>query len=429
MRVARFSGCVGLLLSFAILAISSADDKKAAQRKPASTPEEAVKQLSAAVKADDADAMKALITKESRKDFDDNAALVGQGRTVPVPESLKLLPATTGYLVMDDVPGGMIAIQLPSLQKTVLRSTAPPKPDEFSHVHALSGPDQEGRIAYIEDHFFVAKKKDQRHLLKTIRIDGTQDTELFSRPGNAMWATSAAGRGEIGSHLALSPLQGRVAFLSETTSVQMPSALLNLGTVEIWDVNKKTGRKTSIKALDDVMAWFPDGNRLAYAKLVDPKAVAGSDLETDDFGKSFRSWDKVPAVFVWDVAAGTESFLHVGWSPVVSFDGRFVLVSDMERAWKRVDVATGKSSVVTWQGIEWHYPIAYPANDVVLSWFPQTKGSKIKYTEGLSWLPGSRPFQTLKLARLNSNEFQTVIPYIHPRTLVSFGEVRKKPKQ
>jgi hypothetical protein len=64
----------------------------------------------------------------------------------------------------------------------------------------MSGPDTEERIAYIEDHFFVANEKNRRDLLKTIRLDGTNDTELFSRPGDAMWATSG-GRGEIGDDL------------------------------------------------------------------------------------------------------------------------------------------------------------------------------------------------------------------------------------
>src|SRR5205807_755765 len=145
-------------------------------------------------------------------------------------------------------------------------------------IHALSGPDADGRIAYIEDHFFVANETDRRHLLKTIKLDGTQDTELFSRLGNAMWAATPAGHGEIGHHLALAPVHGRVAFLSGLSSVQMPSAYLHVGSVEIWDVDKKAGRKRDIRALDEGLAWFPDGKRLAYVKLVDPKATPGLKL-------------------------------------------------------------------------------------------------------------------------------------------------------
>jgi hypothetical protein len=243
-----------------------------------------------------------------------------------------------------------------------------------------------------------------------------------------MWATSV-GHGEIGKDLALSPMQGQVAFLSELVSVQMPSALLHVGLLEIWDVAKKTGSKPGIKALDDRLAWFPDGKRLAYAKLVKPNAPAGSIPVADAFGKTFRDWEKVPAVFVWDLAAGTESFLHVGWRPVVSHDGRSVLVSDLESTYKQVDVATGKASTVTWRGIVWPGAIASPAKDVVLSWCYPTQGLKIKYTTNNSPLRGPKQMLTLKLARLNSAEFQTVVPYLDPRWKVSFGEVQNNLKE
>ena len=51
-------------------------------------------------------------------------------------------------------------------------------------IHALSGPDIEGRIAYIEDHFFVANQKNRRHVLKTIRLDGTNAQGTRSERGN-----------------------------------------------------------------------------------------------------------------------------------------------------------------------------------------------------------------------------------------------------
>ena len=192
-----------------------------------------------------------------------------------------------------------------------------------------------------------------------------------------------------------------MAFLSGLAHVQMPSAYLQRGTVEIWDVEKKTRTKASFKALEG-LAWFPDGKRLAYVKLIDPKAAAApADPPTDSFGKSFKGWDKVPAVFIRDVDAETESFLHVGWHPVVSFDGQSVLVSDMENAWKRVDVATGKSIAATWPGV-WT-PIAMPTRDVVLSLCLPTKGAKVRFTEHNSPLVGPKEMLSLKLARVNAD--------------------------
>jgi len=214
-----------------------------------------------------------------------------------------------------------------------------------------------------------------------------------------------------------------VAFLSGLVSVQMPSAALNVGSVEIWDVETRSRTKNSFKALEG-LAWFPDGKRLAYVKFIDPKVAAASDLQTDFLGKSFQGWNKVPAVFMRDVDAETEAFLHVGWHPVVSVDGQSVLVSDNQNAWKRVDVVTGKSINATWPGL-W-MPIASPTKDVVLSLCLPTKGANLRFTEHNSLLVGPKEMLSLKLAKVNAVGFQTVVPYIDPRAYVSFGQVRQE---
>jgi hypothetical protein len=347
-----------------------------------------------------------------------------EAETVPGPESDKLLPATTGYTLFvfgrdrpqGIVDGDIVAVELPTLKDTVVRPRPARNQADMPNIHTLSGPDAEGRVAYIEDHFFVADEKNRRHLLKIIQLDGTKDIELFTRPGDAMW-----GHGDIGADLELSPVGGRVAFLSGITHVQMPSAYLSAGTVEIWDVTKKTGTKTGVKALEG-LAWFPDGKRLAYVKLVERKAVPG-DQPADSLGTSFERWPKIPAVFVRDVDAQTETFLHVGWHPVVSFDGQSVLVSDNEGGWRRVDVLTGKSASATWPGL-W-MPIAVPAKDVVLSLCVPTKGAKVRFTEHNSPLVGPKEMLSLKLASVNGNGFQTVVRHIDPRTRVSFGRVSR----
>src|SRR5947207_14548453 len=67
-------------------------------------------------------------------------------------ETDAILPKITGYVVMEKPAGGMIAIQLPTLKEIVIRPTLPPGRTEqldFPTVHAVSGPDEEGRIAYI----------------------------------------------------------------------------------------------------------------------------------------------------------------------------------------------------------------------------------------------------------------------------------------
>ncbi len=350
------------------------------------------------------------------------APALPQGVTMAGPETDDLLPTVQGYILMGRPPGGIIAVGLPTLEETMVRPEGSHDRADTASIHALSGPDAGGRIAYIEDHLFVANEKDQRHLLKTIRLDGTQDSEIFSRPGNAMWATSPAGHGEIGTHLAISPTGGRVAFLSELTAVQMPSAYLHAGYLEVWDVSTKTGGKTSVKALDEGLAWFPDGKRIAYVKLSKRRHSSGAGTAEDSLGKKFQEWQQVPSVYIFDVDAGTESFLHVGWRPVVSFDGNSVLVADDEGEWRLVDVAAGKSVATTWPGITWPGAIANPAQDVILCWALPTSGSRIKYTDHNSPLRGPKLMLTLKLTKADSREFQTVVPYIDPRTVVSFGK-------
>src|SRR5437867_2555161 len=120
--------------------------------------------------------------------------------TVAGPESDKLLTGVRGYLLTSRNSRDINCIELPTLKETIVRPMRPQVRDDPT-IHALSGPDAQGRIAYIEDHFFVENEKNRRHLLKTIRLDGTENTELFSRPGDAMWAS----KGEIGKSIALSP--------------------------------------------------------------------------------------------------------------------------------------------------------------------------------------------------------------------------------
>ena len=337
-------------------------------------------------------------------------------KTVPGPESNDLRPRVRGYLLMAPDSRQITALELPSGKETIIKPGRPSDPNDDPTIHMLSGPDSEGRIAYIEDHFFVPNDKDRRHLLKMIKLDGTQETELFSRPGDAMWKR----KGEIGDHLALSPIGGRVAIISGLKGAQMPRALLQEGSIEIWELTTKTGRKTEIKAIDDGLAWFPDGKRLAFVKLVKPEEGWKEQQEVF-FGSTYRGWERVPAVFIRDVESGTESFVAVGWRPVISPDGRSVLVADADpRSYRRIDLEQGKMSGVKWPGA-WREPIAWPAEDIALSWCLPTQGREIKYTQNNSPLVGPKLMLSLKLTRFNTNEFETVVPYIDPRHRISFG--------
>ncbi|HZK81639.1 MAG TPA: hypothetical protein VFC46_11240 [Humisphaera sp.] len=67
---------------------------------------------------------------------------------------------------MEQPCGGMVAVELPTLRETTVRSQGSCDSGDMATIHMLSGPDDHGRIAYIEDHFFVKNEKNRRHLLK-----------------------------------------------------------------------------------------------------------------------------------------------------------------------------------------------------------------------------------------------------------------------
>jgi hypothetical protein len=331
-----------------------------------------------------------------------------------------LPPVPTGYLLVTQRGCGIEAIQLPTLQRKIVRPATPENSHDRPFVHSMSGPDSAGRIAYIEDHSAVAQETDRRHLLKTIQLDGTQDTALFSRPGDALWSKSI-GNGGIGEHLALSPVGGRVAFHTDLRYVHMPNAALHVGSIEIWNIDSKQSVKRDVNAMDSPLAWFPDGKRLAYVKLADP--AGGAVRRNDTFARQFRDWEKIPSVFVWDIDAGTETFLHVGWAPMVSQDGRFVLISGYEGAGVhvRVDVATGESTAYHEGKNAGGSVIACPAQDIVL-----TSGVTHKRKRGLfNLFAMPERIVTIGLASLSTDDFRTLLS-VEYANAVSFGQVSEK---
>src|SRR5277367_3824999 len=73
--------------------------------------------------------------------------------TINGPESHSLLPAARGFIVMDQQPGGIVAVQLPGLSAITVRAQSSQNSPDMADIHMLSGPDDQGRIAYIENYF------------------------------------------------------------------------------------------------------------------------------------------------------------------------------------------------------------------------------------------------------------------------------------
>lgn len=307
--------------------------------------------------------------------------------TVPGPETDTLLPGITGHVVFTD-SAKIVAIELPSLKRTTVWDKAQPGTENFPHIHALSGPDSEGRVAYIENYGFVRNTK-KRHLLKTIKLDGTEDTTLFTRPGDALWASSF--NGEIGSKIALAPVGGHVALLSGTKHVKNPKVFLLVGDLEIWDANTKSGVTTKVKAVDHGYSWLPDGKRIAYVKLVDPKSESQDANTLSSAAQDFPGWPQIPCVFIYNIETAAETFVHVGQYPVVAQDGSAILVANdasqwKDIEWKRIELSTGKAERVTWPG-RWSFPVTLFSNDIVLAWCLPTSCTATKQTESYGPIP------------------------------------------
>ena len=344
-------------------------------------------------------------------------------QTVDGPEAENLIGKLSGNIVTND-SGDITVISLPSLAKHTVRKF--PKSDDgiFPTIHALSGPDREGRIAYIEDYFFVKTEREERHLLKTVDLDGKNDHVVFSRPGSAMWATSAAGNGEIGSHVSLAPTGGLVAFISKVTDKQMPRVLLHVGHIEIWNIDEKTGYDTKVTALDEPISWFPNGERFAYARLVAREHLPKSAEGLEHFGNYFgEAWDEIPAIYVYDVDMRKSTFFYVGWRPVVSSNGKTVLIGGWDHddyRWRRVNADTGESSSLILPGFAGDI-IGTDDSGLVLYLGLPTTGSPIKYTKNNSPLRGPKQMLTVKVVDRQGTVFQTVIPSIDPRSNASYG--------
>src|SRR5207253_2525308 len=157
-----------------------------------------------------------------------------------------------------------------------------------------------------------------------------------------------------------------------------PPASLNVGPLEIWDAAKKSGQKMGATALDNYLSWFPDGKRLAYVELVLREKVAKPISELGDFGTEFKKWERLPAVYVLDTDTKKKSFLHIGWQPIVSSDGKTVLVSDFKNRWRLVNEEARTSKAVQWPGNKG--AIALINSKLVVYWGLPTKGTRVRYT-------------------------------------------------
>lgn len=330
------------------------------------------------------------------------------------PES-PLAADVSGYILRTQPPGGIVALKLPELTESVVR----PAEKGTGVVHTLAGPDREGWIAYVHKDS-AAEYPPGAHRLTMSNLDGRDQRVLFEWPGEALASA------KIGGSMALSQRGTRIAFVSGLRGEQMrqPDAYIQVGTIEVWTPDGPVPPPTPIEALDFGLAWFPDGGKLVYVGWASRADVAAVQ---DEILRSFGEWERVPAVFIWDAETDTRRLLHVGWHVRVSPDGEAALAGDFSRrAWRRIDLASGASTPVSWPAML-HPPAALLHDDLVIYIGLPAEGAPPRYTQAYSPVRGPRPLGALRLGRINGSESQTLLYPADERHIMSYGVVRIAP--
>ncbi|MHB8882791.1 MAG: TolB-like translocation protein [Thermodesulfovibrionales bacterium] len=333
-------------------------------------------------------------------------------KTIPGPETKGISKDLNGTLLFDKPVGGLVSISLSSKKEKLIRN-----PGESSgFVHSVSGPDINGRIAIIENHM-----ENERHLLKIYEMNNDTVSTIFERKGDVLWGDAA------GDYLALSPANGYVALVTNTSSVQLrgPDVLLKYGTLEIWDIKTKNKLSIECRALDDRLSWFPDGKHLVFVDLLNQnvanKLYLTKDSTNKRYGKSNLQWPRVPTVSILNIETGDVKHLFIGWSPIVSEDGDAIMMGDHDNNWIIFYLNEAIIKPVYPPGITW-FGALHLTHNTVFYWGLPTEGTELKTTENNSPLVGPKPMYTLKVAEFETGKYETVIPYIDPRRKISYGK-------
>jgi hypothetical protein len=322
---------------------------------------------------------------------------------VPGPETPGLMAGLHGTLVTATADDGIVVISLPSGRQSVLRPSPIPA-SGLGPATAVSGPDAAGQVAYFEE-------LDKRFRLNVTSLSHRRTRTIFTRSESTIW-------GSVGRSFALSPVGNKVVFLSRLRDQQMenPQLIFEEGTVELWDIAHSTERDLTVPALDLGLSWFPDGKRLAYVQFDPISAVT----DARDFGAAYAGWAKLPVTYVLDTVTGARTRLGVGWYPVVSTDGARVVLHNGQYH-PRLVAASGltPSVPISVPGLS-NYVLSLDGKFVIYAGFP-TVGRPQRLTKYNSPLSGPKEMPSVKVAVINSHQFQTIIPYHDMRDPISFG--------
>ena len=263
--------------------------------------------------------------------------------------------------------------------------------------------------------------------LSIVRLDGTANRVISTATGKRYSV--------FGAYPSLAPRGGNIAVMErvrDTADVTQSAAPERL---TIWNVHTQQRSHIAVDAEDTGISWFPDGDSLVYIAAVHKDDILPTTLD-DLTGNDpacleyIDGLDLVPVASVLDIRSGRSHQLHVGTNPVVSSDGRSVLLRC--GGFIVLNVANHATVSAKWSGdsqlhMVWlghiQTPLAFLAGQVVIyRGLPTTGAPAIR--NPLGSVDGGGQLATIKIAAIGTSEFQTVIPAIDPRWPVSFGQTR-----